>query len=111
MFGSAEEAVKYIADRDVAMVDLKVVGIGGQWLHIAVPARNITQRHFEEGVGYDGSSGAGFGTVESGDVAALPEPATAFMDPFWERPTLSFICSTVTADTKQPHASDPRTGE
>ncbi len=109
MFGSIGEALKYIADQDVAMIDLKVVGVAGQWLHITIPAQNFTQKYFEEGVGYDGSSGAGFGSIESGDVVARPEFATAFLDPFWECRTLSFICSTVTADTKQPFARDPRT--
>ncbi|MFH0982256.1 MAG: type I glutamate--ammonia ligase [Planctomycetota bacterium] len=108
MFDSPAQALKYIADHDIAMVDLKVVGVAGQWLHITIPARNFTQKHFEEGVGYDGSSGAGFGRVECGDVAALPEPEMAFIDPFWEHPTLSLLCNTVSADTKQPFAADPR---
>lgn len=109
MFDSAANALKYIKEKDIAMVDLKIVGIAGQWLHVTIPSRQFAQKHFEEGVGYDGSSGAGFGRVESGDVAALPQPQTAFVDPFWAEPTLSFLCDTVTADTKEPFASDPRT--
>lgn len=109
MFGSVAEALKYISLNKIAMVDLKVVGVAGQWLHVTIPARNFSQKHFEEGVGYDGSSGSGFSTVESGDVVAMPDPATGFLDPFWEQPTLSFICGTVTADTKKPFPSDPRT--
>ena len=84
MFDSAAEALKHIETNDLAMVDLKIIGVGGQWLHVTVPARKFTQKHFEEGVGYDGSSGAGFGKVESGDMAARPDPSTAFLDPFWE---------------------------
>ncbi len=109
MFDSPAEALKYIADHDIAMIDLKVAGMAGQWLHITIPARNFAQKHFEEGVGYDGSSGSGFSNVESGDVCAKPEAETAFMDPFWEQPTLSFICGTVAADTKEPFRNDPRT--
>ncbi len=109
MFSSAAEALKFIKDQNIAMVDLKVTSLAGQWMHLTIPARNFTQKHFEEGVGYDGSSGSGFTSVESGDVAALPDPTTAFLDPFWERPTLSFICGTVTADTKTPFPNDPRT--
>ena len=108
MFASTSEALEYIADHDIAMVDLKIVGMAGQWLHLSVPARQFTARHFEEGVGYDGSAGAGFGKVENGDMAARPLPATAFLDPFWDRPTISFLCDTVTADTKEPFPSDPR---
>jgi glutamine synthetase len=109
MFSSPQEALKFIKDNDIDMVDLKVVGVAGQWLHITVPARQFTQKHFEEGVGYDGSSGAGYGKVESGDVVARPEPESAFVDPFCEHPTLSFFCETLKADTKEPLRDDPRT--
>ena len=108
MFQSVDEALKFIKDQDIAMVDLKVVGLAGQWLHITIPARNFTQEYFEEGVGYDGSSGSGFGKVESGDVSARPIVDTGFMDPFCEHPTMSFICETVAADTKEPFPNDPR---
>ena len=109
MFQSPQEALKFIKDNDIAMVDLKVTGLAGQWMHITIPASGFDESHFEQGVGYDGSSGSGFTTVESGDVVALPEPTTGFMDPFWELPTLSFICRTVTADTREPFPIDPRT--
>jgi len=109
VFASAADALKYIKDNQIAMVDLKIVGMAGQWLHLTIPARQFTQKHFEEGVGYDGSSGAGFSTVESGDVNALPQPETGFPDPFWQEPTLSFLCDTVTADTHEPASHDPRT--
>ncbi|UCD75917.1 MAG: type I glutamate--ammonia ligase [Phycisphaerales bacterium] len=109
MFASAFEALKYIADHEIDMVDLKVAGVGGQWLHITIPAGGFNEAHFRDGVGYDGSAGSGFGRVESGDVAARPEPDTAFIDPFCQHPTIGFICETVTADTKEPIAYDPRT--
>ena len=109
MFESTAEALKFIKQKDIAMVDLKIIGIAGQWLHITIPACQFSQKHFEEGVGYDGSSGAGFGKVESGDVAALPQANTAFIDPFCAEPTLSLLCDTVAADSKEPFSNDPRT--
>ncbi|MDY7107099.1 MAG: type I glutamate--ammonia ligase [Planctomycetota bacterium] len=109
MFATAAEALKYIADHDVVMVDLKIVGVAGQWLHVTIPAAAFNAGHFEEGIGFDGSSGSGFSRVESGDVAARPEPQTAFFDPFCAHRTVSFLCETITADTKEPFASDPRT--
>ncbi|MEW6250941.1 MAG: type I glutamate--ammonia ligase [Planctomycetota bacterium] len=109
MFASAAEALKYIKDNQIAMIDLKIVGLFGQWLHLTIPARQFGPSHFEEGVGYDGSSGSGFTTVEAGDVNALPQPDTAFRDPFWEQPTLSFLCDTITADTHEAFPADPRT--
>ena len=32
MFENASDALNYIADHDIAMVDLKVAGVAGQWL-------------------------------------------------------------------------------
>ena len=68
MFDTAQEALKFEKDNNVDMVDLKIIGLGGQWLHITIPAHQLTEKHFEEGVGYDGSSGSGYSSVESGDV-------------------------------------------
>ncbi|MCP4245489.1 MAG: type I glutamate--ammonia ligase, partial [bacterium] len=73
-----------------------------------LPARNFTPEVFRQGVGYDGSSGSGFSTVESGDLVAVPDPETAFVDPFFERATLSFLCDTVAADSRRPFPTDPR---
>ncbi len=109
MFDSKQAALKYIKNNNIDMVDLKISGILGRWLHITIPAVSFADYHFEEGVGYDGSSGAGFGSVESGDVVARPEVETAFIDPFCDLPTISFLCETVRADTKEPFARDPRT--
>ncbi|MFH1109416.1 MAG: type I glutamate--ammonia ligase [Planctomycetota bacterium] len=108
MFSKSTEALDYIAKSHVEMVDLKVCGIGGRWLHITIPATRFPASYFEEGVGFDGSSGSGFTNVEDGDVVAIPDPTAAFVDPFFHAPTLSFICTTARADTKEPLGSDPR---
>ena len=42
VFSSTKDALKYIAEKDIAMVDLKIIGIAGQWLHITIPARQFT---------------------------------------------------------------------
>ncbi|MCK4342666.1 MAG: type I glutamate--ammonia ligase [Phycisphaerae bacterium] len=109
MFTSVADALKYIKDHKIALVDLKIVSLGGRWLHLTIPAREFSEAHFDEGVGYDGSSGSGFSKVESGDVSAVPRVETGFLDPFWDQPTISFLCDTITADTKEPFLSDPRT--
>ena len=39
MFASVAEALKYIKDNQIAMVDLKIVGLLGQWMHLTIPVR------------------------------------------------------------------------
>jgi glutamine synthetase len=41
-------------------------------------------------------------------MVLVPDLGTGFLDPFWEVPTLSFICSTLEADTKAIFPHDPR---
>ena len=38
----------------------------------------------------------------------MPDPTTAFIDPFCEHPTLSLICNIVDPITSEPYSRDPR---
>jgi glutamine synthetase len=89
------------------MVDLKFCDLWGRWHHVTVPAGRFTPTLLEEGVGFDGSS-LGFKAVNAGDMVLVPDLAAGFVDPFWEVPTLSFVCTTLEADTRQLFPYDPR---
>lgn len=108
MFESVDAALAYIREKRIDLVDLKIGGLSGEWRHITVPAREITPVFFKEGVGFDGSSVRGMGNTEHGDLAAVPDPAAAFVDPFYAVPTLSFICDIVSADGQRAFPRDPR---
>jgi glutamine synthetase len=108
MFQALDEAVAFIRHKSVAMVDLKFCDLWGRWRHVTLPASRFNQRLLETGVGFDGSS-LGLSAVKSGDLVLVPELATAFLDPFWDVPTISFLCATLEADSRQPFPHDPRT--
>ncbi|MGE5235325.1 MAG: type I glutamate--ammonia ligase [Acidobacteriota bacterium] len=107
MFRSLDDALAFTRDRAVEMVDLKFCDLWGRWHHVTLPVARFTPALMEKGVGFDGSS-VGFKTVSSGDMALVPDLGTGFLDPFWEVPTLSFICATVEADTRESFPYDPR---
>ena len=108
MFQTLDEAVSFIRHKSVAMVDLKFCDLWGRWRHVTLPAGRFNPSLMESGVGFDGSS-LGLSAVKSGDLVLVPELGTAFLDPFWEAPTISFLCATLEADTRQPFPHDPRT--
>ncbi|MDQ7780534.1 MAG: type I glutamate--ammonia ligase [Planctomycetota bacterium] len=108
MFKTAQEVMKYAKKMKAGMVDLKFTDLFGHWHHLTLPAARLTERLFAEGEAFDGSSTPGFKRVEASDMALLPDPRTCVMDPFWEVPTISMICSIVEADTKAPFPRDPR---
>ncbi len=107
MFRDFDEASAFVRDRGVAMVDLKYSDLWGRWHHVTLPAPRFTPALMERGVGFDGSS-VGFKAVSCGDMVMRPDLGTGFVDPFHEAPTLSFICQTLEADTRQPFPYDPR---
>lgn len=107
MFRNFTDATAFIREHEVRMVDLKFTDMWGRWHHVTISASEFVPELMTDGVGFDGSS-VGFKSVKSGDMVLLPDLSTGFLDPFWDIPTLSFICNTYEADTKEMFASDPR---
>jgi len=107
MFKNLESATAYIREHQVEQVDLKFCDLWGRWHHVTVSADRFGEDLMERGIGFDGSS-VGFKSVSSGDMVMVPDLTTGFLDPFWESPTLSFICTTLEADTRELFPYDPR---
>jgi glutamine synthetase len=107
MFNNFSDALGYLQKKKIRTVDLKFIDLWGRWHHVSISASEFVPTLMEEGIGFDGSS-IGLKSVKSGDMALLPDISTGVIDTFWEPPVLSFICSTVEADTKTVFGSDPR---
>jgi glutamine synthetase len=90
------------------MVDVKFVDTFGTWQHFSVPVSELTEDSFTEGLGFDGSSIRGWKSIEASDMLAMPDPETAWMDPFCAVPTLSLICTIAETGTKETYTRDPR---
>ena len=90
------------------MVDIKFVDTFGTWQHFSCPIGELTEEVFAEGLGFDGSSIRGWKSIEASDMLAMPDPATAFMDPFCAVPTLSLTCTIAETGTKEAYVRDPR---
>ncbi|MBN1964029.1 MAG: type I glutamate--ammonia ligase [Anaerolineae bacterium] len=107
MFQSFEQARRYVDEQAIQMVDFKFADLWGRWHHLTVPASQFTEKLMAEGVGFDGSS-VGLKSVKAGDMVLVPDLGTGTRDPFWDVPTLSFICTTLEADTHAVFTNDPR---
>jgi glutamine synthetase len=107
MFTSFAAAQSYVEQHGFKMIDLKFSDLGGRWHHVTIPASQFNEHLMRDGVGFDASS-VGLKPLKAGDMILLPDLSTAFRDPFWDTPTLSFVCSAFEADTKNPFPRDPR---
>jgi glutamine synthetase len=90
------------------MVDVKFVDTFGTWQHFTMPIAELNAEVFSEGLGFDGSSIRGWKSIEASDMLAMPDPATAFMDPFCAVPTLSLTCTIAETGTLEAYSRDPR---
>lgn len=100
--------LKRIKDEKIEMVDFKFMDFPGQWQHLSIPASKLEQDSFEEGFGFDGSSLRGFKRINESDMVIIPDPATAFVDPFVEMKTLSLISDVYEPVTKEKYERCPR---
>ncbi|EJL30415.1 glutamine synthetase, type I [Brevibacillus sp. BC25] len=91
----------------VEYVDFRIVDLLGRQHHVTVPAYAVDEGTFRNGVAFDGSSLIGYKSIEESDMVAMPDPATAFIDPFVETKTMNIICNIVNPDNTV-YTRDPR---
>ena len=76
--------------------------------HFTVPAGSFDMSVFEDGLAFDGSSIRGFQKIHESDMALLPDPTTAYLDPFRAAKTLCLNFFVHDPLTKEPYSRDPR---
>ena len=102
------DVMSLIKEHSVQAIDLRFVDLPGLWQHFTVSAKEFAVDTFEDGQGFDGSSIRGFQEIQESDMLLMPDPATAFMDPFTAAPTLVMICNVKDPVTGQSYSRDPR---
>ena len=103
-----KEVLELAVREGAQLVDCKFIDWPGQWQHGTFPLKVFDESTFEDGLGFDGSSIRGWQSIESSDMLLVPDPSTAFMDPFCDHPTLSMVCNILDPITREPYSRDPR---
>jgi len=103
-----DEVLTLIKDKNVKAVDLRFMDFPGMWQHFTIPAGALDEDAFEEGLGFDGSSIRGWQAINESDMIVMPQPQTAFIDPFRTDTTLVMICNIHDPVTAEPYSRDPR---
>ncbi|MGK7875356.1 MAG: type I glutamate--ammonia ligase [Xenococcaceae cyanobacterium] len=102
------EVLKMIQDEDIKIIDLKFIDMPGLWQHCSYYQAQIDESSFEDGVAFDGSSIRGWKAINESDMLMVPDPRTAWIDPFMKEKTLSMICSIKEPRTGEWYSRDPR---
>ncbi|WP_298372925.1 type I glutamate--ammonia ligase [uncultured Bradyrhizobium sp.] len=105
---TAQDIVKAIKDEKVQMIDLRFTDLPGLWQHFSVPPSAASIDALSEGIGFDGSSIRGFQEIQESDMLVVPDPTTAFLDPYSPASTLVLICNIRDPVTGQSYSRDAR---
>ena len=105
---TAQKAIALAKEQGAELVDLKFMDLIGTWQHFTIPMSEYDEDLFEDGSGFDGSSIRGWQPINASDMLVIPDPGTAVMDPFCDKPTLSLLGNIVDPITREPYSRDPR---
>ncbi|MGI8576314.1 MAG: type I glutamate--ammonia ligase [Nocardioidaceae bacterium] len=108
MFVDRDTMLTYIRDTGVEFVDVRFCDLPGVMQHFTVPVSSFGASVFEDGLQFDGSSIRGFQEIHESDMSLLPDPTSAYVDPFRADKTLVvnfFIHDPLTGEA---YSRDPR---
>ena len=103
-----QEVLNMIQDQKIELIDLKFVDLFGIWQHCTFHRSLLDEDSFTDGIAFDGSSIRGWKAINNSDMSMVPDPTTAWIDPFMQEPTLSMICTIIEPRTGELYERDPR---
>ena len=105
---SADKMLKTISDENVEYVDIRFTDPRGKLQHVTVMSDQVDADFIDEGFMFDGSSIAGWKSIEASDMKLMIDTDSAYIDPFYAEKTLCVHCSVVEPDTGEAYERDPR---
>ena len=105
---SKKDVLKTIKDDDVDYVDIRFTDPRGKLQHVTIMADQVDEDFLDEGFMFDGSSIAGWKSIDQSDMKLMPDTDSAYMDPFFAEKTMCMHCSILEPDTGEKYERDPR---
>jgi len=102
------DVLKLISDEGIDYVDIRFTDPKGKLQHVTVVADLVDEDFLEEGFMFDGSSIAGWKSIDQSDMKLMPDASSAYVDPFYAEKTLCIHCDVVEPDTGEAYPRCPR---
>jgi len=97
-----------IEENECEFVDVRFTDTRGKWQHVTFPIHTLNEDCFEDGFAFDGSSVAGWCDINNSDMALIPDPESANIDPFFEACTLVLVAQVIDPISGQDYNRCPR---
>ena len=88
-----EKIFKMIKENEVKFVDFRFTDPKGKWQHTAQTVESVDEELLNNGIMFDGSSIAGWKSINESDMLLKPDLDSAVMDPFTAQPQLILFCN------------------
>ena len=105
---NASDVLKQIKDNDVKFVDFRFTDTRGKMQHVTADASCVDEDMFADGYAFDGSSIAGWKSIEASDMTLMPDLGSAHLDPFFAQTTMAIFCDVLEPSTGELYDRDPR---
>ena len=103
-----QDVMKMVKENDAKFVDFRFTDTRGKEQHVTVPVSAFDEDKFENGHAFDGSSIAGWKGIQASDMLLMPDPDTAYVDPFFDETTVVLSCDVVDPADGRGYDRDPR---
>jgi glutamine synthetase len=103
-----KKVLELIKENDVKYVDFRFTDPKGKWQHTAQHVSTVDEDLLTDGIYFDGSSIAGWKSINESDMILKPDASTAVIDPFAAQTQLVIFCDIVEPATGQLYDRDPR---
>ena len=104
----ASKLLDLIKSEEAEYVDVRFCDPRGKLQHVTVVADLVDADFIEEGFMFDGSSIAGWKSIDQSDMKLMLDEDSAYVDPFFAEKTICVHCNVVEPDTGEPYSRDPR---
>ena len=105
---SIKDAIQLMKDEEVEYVDVRFTDPRGKLQHVTLVADLVDEDFFDEGFMFDGSSIAGWKSIDQSDMKLIPDADSVYIDPFYAEKTMAVHCTVVEPDTGEAYSRDPR---
>jgi len=105
---NAQTVLSMIKAKDVKFVDWRFTDPRGKWQHVTFDLSQIDEDTLTNGLMFDGSSIAGWKSINDSDMTLIPDCDTAVIDPFFAQTTLVLTCDVIEPMTGQRYGRCPR---
>ncbi len=103
-----QNVLDMIKENDIEYVDIRFTDPRGKLQHVTLIQDEVDADFLEEGFMFDGSSIAGWKSIDQSDMKLIPDCTSAYLDPFYAEKTLCLHCSVHEPDTGEAYTRDPR---